>query len=382
MPLSKKNRKARTLLLSADFAGIGVIGLACRKMRVKFQFKDVCDISAKCRAVFQKLFPETVHMHSDVTKREKLRKCDLLMLTPPCQDFSSEGKRLGCKKKRGRLIRSSLKAIKKLKRKRRPRAIILENVASLLTNRFHRRTMVKPITKKLKAMGYSVRWRLLLTSEHGVPQTRRRAWLVAIKKRCCKHRFCWPSPIPLRYTMPDVLGRQEEDCWRKPRTKFGTSTRRRVHALMRRAKRKHFRSAAQMVRSVSETRLPLLVDIDCSESRARSSADGMAWTLTATRGQSGGPFVANLGRRTNVTEMMWMQGIDAEDVVPALDQCPNLKPSTVGHMLGNATSLNVTERLLRQVLISIGFAKESELPDRWADKTVEVFRERCHWRGC
>ena len=174
--------------------------------------------------------------------------------------------------------------------------------------------------------------------------------------------------------MADVIKRSnhEKDLWKLPPTRFGTKSRERVNGLVA-AKTAHFRSERDMKTKLETSKEPLMCDIDCSERYERSSTNGIAWTLTASRAASGGPFLVRESRRTDLPEMSWVQGIDfvKDGVAAGPEQLPEIKPRTYGHMLGNATTLSVTERVMRNVLISIGFIDENHR-DRWSDATLEA----------
>ena len=65
-----------------------------------------------------------------------------------------------------------------------------------------------------------------------------------------------------------------------------------------------------------------------------------------------------------------MQGFDfVGDGLASAAGKMKLSQNKLGHMLGNATSLSVTERVLLRVLMSLGFVDENHL-DRWRDAVV------------
>ena len=125
---------------------------------------------------------------------------DLFTFSPPCVDFSSEGAMRGERGTTGSLYRSSLAYI----RVNRPRAVLYGNVAVQYTHRKHR-PVVKKLIRTLQRCGYRVHARILNTCNHGVPQFRRRFYIVALHKVQQRHRFTWPAKVPLKYTMQDVV---------------------------------------------------------------------------------------------------------------------------------------------------------------------------------
>lgn len=72
----------------------------------------------------------------------------------------------------------------------RPRALLLLNVAGLMTQRF--RGLRLAIDQRLADLGYQVAWRVIDSASFGLPQSRRRAALVAFRRGQFT-RFVWPA---------------------------------------------------------------------------------------------------------------------------------------------------------------------------------------------
>ena len=83
--------------------------------------------------------------------------------------------------------------------------------------------------------------------------------------------------------------------------------------------------------------------------------DRLALTLSRNRGQ----WVFNRGRRTNVTEMMRLQGINPKRI----EVCVN--DGVLGKQIGNAMSVNVIERIMGRLLLAAGIARSTPFNDRW-----------------
>jgi DNA (cytosine-5)-methyltransferase 1 len=104
----------------------------------------------------------------------------------PCPPFSKAGKQLGHDDDRN-LFPAALRIIKKVL----PRAIVIENVRGLLDAVFEDyRTY---ISGEIASLGYWTDWKLLNTSDFGVPQLRPRVVFIAIRNGL-EHYFCWPGP--------------------------------------------------------------------------------------------------------------------------------------------------------------------------------------------
>ena len=97
---------------------------------------------------------------------------DLLCAGFPCQAFSIAGKRGGFADARGTLFFE----IARLVADKRPAYFILENVPGLLSHdkgrTFH------TILSTLSELGYGVEWKVLNSKDFGVPQSRKRVYLV------------------------------------------------------------------------------------------------------------------------------------------------------------------------------------------------------------
>jgi DNA-cytosine methyltransferase len=90
----------------------------------------------------------------------------------------------------------------------RPKAILIENVPQMVTS--HRGATVAEIKRTLGRVGYNVSWQVLNASHYGVPQARRRAFVVAT--RADVRPFEWPSathsPDPGLLLMPLITVRE------------------------------------------------------------------------------------------------------------------------------------------------------------------------------
>ena len=132
---------------------------------------------------------------------------DLVAGGVPCPPFSVAGKQLGKNDERD-LFPYALKIIKTVS----PKAVLLENVAGLSSNKF--KDYRSNILKKLEKMGYSSDWKILNASNFGVPQLRPRFLLVAVKNEL-KECFKWPEPISDRISVGEALvDLMAENKWR------------------------------------------------------------------------------------------------------------------------------------------------------------------------
>ena len=104
---------------------------------------------------------------------------DLLCAGFPCQSFSVAGKRLGFDDMRGTLIFEVARVVKE----KRPPFLLLENVPGLLSHDGGR--TFETILTTFAELGYSIEWCVLNSRHFGVPQQRRRLFIVGYNRAEC-----------------------------------------------------------------------------------------------------------------------------------------------------------------------------------------------------
>lgn len=139
-------------------------------------------------------------------------RADLWWMSPPCQPFTRRGKRRDAEDPRTRALLRLVDALSEV----RPRYVALENVPGFEGSQTHAR-----LREALAAAGYAVREQILCPSEFGVPNRRRRFFLVAgltpawaegpspAPQRCGEGLsfFLDPTPEPGLEVDPDLLHR-------------------------------------------------------------------------------------------------------------------------------------------------------------------------------
>ena len=160
------------------FAGVGGFDLAFKRAGVKVT--AAVEIDKKCRDVLALHFPET-KLFDDVKEvtGEQLRATGFIPERGiiaggfPCQDLSIAGLRKGLGGSRSGLFHEIIRLADELK----PQFLILENVAGLLSSQ--RGKDMGIVITALVERGYGVCWRVLDSQNYGVPQRRRRVFIVA-----------------------------------------------------------------------------------------------------------------------------------------------------------------------------------------------------------
>jgi len=158
----------------------------------------------------RKISPTTL-MRAAGVKRGEL---ECLLGGPPCQSFSYNNHARTASNQRARLFRQYLRIVKKML----PKTIVMENVPGMLTVGDGK--IIRAIERGLRKLGYEVEARILFAEDFGVPQQRRRLFIVATRLGHKEELFPTgthgPSPKPSREANP-LAHRWEPPTGMKPK---------------------------------------------------------------------------------------------------------------------------------------------------------------------
>lgn len=122
---------------------------------------------------------------------------DILVGGSPCQSFSMIGKRGGLEDARGTLFYEYARLIKEIK----PKLFIYENVAGLLS---HDKGKTWETMKDIfNSLGYKYEFKIINSKDHGIPQNRRRVFVIGTKK--LNQKISFPKEEVLQKTMSHFL---------------------------------------------------------------------------------------------------------------------------------------------------------------------------------
>jgi DNA (cytosine-5)-methyltransferase 1 len=172
------------------FAGVG-------GMRIAFESAGgTCVFSSEWDKDSQKTYSENFGEipHGDITQisADKIPNFDILLAGFPCQPFSSIGQRKGFKHKtQGTLFYDVLRIIQE----KRPSAFLLENVVGLVNH--DKGKTFKIIQESLGEENYEIHYQILDSADFGVPQVRKRIYIVGFDKSKfnTKPDYFWPIPL-------------------------------------------------------------------------------------------------------------------------------------------------------------------------------------------
>jgi len=128
---------------------------------------------------------------------KNLGQVDLFAGGVPCPPFSIAGQQKGADDERD-LFPTALRLVREMQ----PKAVMLENVKGLASARFS--DYRQSIIAELNEQGYKCDWKVLLSSDYGVPQLRPRFILIAIREPYAAY-FRWPEKVPEQITVSDAI---------------------------------------------------------------------------------------------------------------------------------------------------------------------------------
>ena len=170
------------------FAGIGGIRkgfeLACEELGFESECVFTSEIKPHAIEILKQNHPGE-EIHGDITKIEadEIPSFDFLLAGFPCQAFSAAGRRLGFSDTRGTLFFD----VERILKEKKPYGFILENVEGLVNHDKENpkdkigRTL-SIILEHLELAGYKVSWRVLNANAFGVPQDRKRIYIIGTMK--------------------------------------------------------------------------------------------------------------------------------------------------------------------------------------------------------
>ena len=203
------------------FSGVGGfdMGLENAGMQTVFQ----CEWDKHANTILNKHWPQVPKWEdvSTLTGKHILSKApviDVVAWGSPCQDLSVAGKRSGLEGERSGLFHEGIRIIKELRKETNgqyPRISIWENVVGALnSNRGADFGII--INEMAEAGAMVIEWAVLDAQYFGVPQRRRRVFVIAIFNPAIAERC--PSPLlPVSESLPRHLAKS------KPKRKSAAS---------------------------------------------------------------------------------------------------------------------------------------------------------------
>ncbi len=141
-------------------------------------------------------------------KGKDLPYCDLWIGGFPCQDISCAGKMKGFNSDsstRSSLGWEMIRLIKEVNKK--PKFVIFENVANIVSKVF--KNTLDLFKSDLNELGYTLYENVLSATDYGIPQTRKRYFLIAILNN--EKEFTFPNAIGCNLVFKDFLDKEVDE---------------------------------------------------------------------------------------------------------------------------------------------------------------------------
>ena len=176
------------LSLASDFSGMEAAGFALSAFPF-FQHRWACDWGEQPRLFIAANFPNAP-CHRDITTRTPAAgPVTFYVAGPPCQPFASNGRRKGESDPRSSLFGTTIDSIIEFL----PITFAVENsnlVATVRKGQFLRETC-----DRLTDAGYCVSHKILNTHNLGLPNNRKRIWIVGTRSDCVVAPLSWHTHI-------------------------------------------------------------------------------------------------------------------------------------------------------------------------------------------
>ena len=179
------------------FAGIGGIELGFA--RAGYSPVLLCENDESAVSVLEKRFPEGPEPAGDIRALGELPPSEVVTAGFPCADLSPAGALAGINGGQSGLVSEVFRL---LRRAPDVQWVLLENVPFML--QLHRGAAIRFIVESLENLGFRWAYRVIDTQAFGIPQRRRRAFVLA-------SRDLDPAPALLGSSVDPRL---DPECWR------------------------------------------------------------------------------------------------------------------------------------------------------------------------
>ena len=236
--MTKQNKKSNTLRVASLFSGIGSPEFALKRLGIDHKIIFACDNGEIDFKVSDDEIEKEISTLSSIEERKNYiksiipknkvnyvkksymanyeideedfyfnvryfdatpykGKVDLLIGGSPCQSFTLLGYQKGLEEARGTLFYDYARVVKEVE----PKAFIYENVQGLVKHDSGKTWAV--IRRVFESLGYTIHYEVLDAVNYGIPQKRRRIFVVGFKEG--GKDFLFPDGKPLNFKIQDFL---------------------------------------------------------------------------------------------------------------------------------------------------------------------------------
>ncbi len=198
------------------FAGYGSQMMAVKRLaksrpgELEFESVGISEIEPTAIRAYEAVHGQTKN-YGDISKIDwsQVPDFDLFTYSSPCQDFSQAGRQAGAEEGSG--TRSSLLwECRRAILAKKPKYLLFENVPAVVSKKF--RPLFQKWVDELDGYGYNNFWQLLNAKDFGVPQNRKRLFMVSILRTedDPNPTYGFPEGFPLEKSVEDYMIPAEE----------------------------------------------------------------------------------------------------------------------------------------------------------------------------
>lgn len=192
-----------TITIATDCSGIDAPIVALNRITSNVDQVFCSDVYKPARAILKANKSESCVIFNDIQRRSLAelsawKNIDIYVFSPPCQNYS--GLSWNKSKEDPHLWKLCVDVVDYL----RPKTFVFENVERFTS--FQKGEHFQAMLSRLHEMScYEVHYSMLNSKDCGVPQNRKRLFLVGIRKDCIKRKFEWPAKVTCTTRCVDLL---------------------------------------------------------------------------------------------------------------------------------------------------------------------------------
>jgi len=206
------------------FSSVGGLDLGFENAGFKVVYAN--DIDKDVKETFEKNHSLELDNRSIIdVKSDEIPDAEGIVGGPPCQSWSLAGAMRGINDKRGQLFYEYIRILKD----KQPLFFLAENVPGIIS-KTHLPEFLK-LLKEFEKVGYNVSYKLLNAKEFGVPQERKRVFVVGFRKDIGK-KFSFPQSDKNKISLKEAIGDLPESKPAKDKNKANENLKIRNHEHM------------------------------------------------------------------------------------------------------------------------------------------------------
>lgn len=301
------------------FAGVGSQRMALRNLGIPHEVVAISEIDKYAIQSYNAIHGETLNL-GDISKIDidDIPNHDLFTYSFPCQDISITG--LQKSLEQGTNTRSSLLwECKRIIETKKPKYLMLENVDNLISNK-HLNYFLQWVSY-LEKLGYNNYYKVLNSEHFGVPQCRKRVFMISILQKSNKTNFEMPCGINNNLDFNLYLEKNVDAKYYRKLTRY------------------------EKYNDLKYNEKSILKYID-NKSNPTMKSTGLIYTLTASgRNCGSNQYIVHLGRVLTPKESWRLMGFTDEDFNKA--KFSGISNTQLYKQAGNSIVVNVLEEIFK-----------------------------------